>query len=212
MTNPYDDDLSRFAVTFMRAVIAWNNAESTARRILIAFGGRGIGLTVAAEHLGSVGLRDALNTLCDLLSGKEAPHTNEVAGHVAHFVEGFDVLRAYRNFYVHSLKFTGKAPDDPKTFRGFLHSVEAKGRFAFVEQDLSTEDLEDFMKHTLALQRYGSEISSAIPGGTNALNALAAYANLKPLSSIEKPTWPERLKKHRSYLGESSPQPESSGV
>lgn len=102
--------------------------------------------------------------------------------------------------------------DDPKTFRGFLHSVEAKGRFAFVEQHLSTEDLEDFMKHTLGLQRYGSEISLAIPGGTNALNALAAYANLKPLSSIEKPTWPERLKKHRSYLGESSPQPESSGV
>jgi hypothetical protein len=51
MINPYDEDLSRFAVTFLRAIIAWNNAENTARSILVAFGGTGIGLSIAAEHL-----------------------------------------------------------------------------------------------------------------------------------------------------------------
>ena len=206
--NPYDDDLSRFAVAFMRSVIAWNNAEDRARQILIAFGGRGMGLTVTVEQLGSIALRDSLNTLCDALSFDDTPDTVELASHIAHFVEGMDTLRAYRNFYVHALKSTGKAPDNPKTFRGFLHAVEARGRYAFVQQHISMTELEGFMFNTLVLHGYGNAIARSIPGDTN---ALAPYAGEPtPLASIGKPTWPKKLTKRRNYLRERPPQHQSS--
>lgn len=203
MSNPYKEDLSRFAVSFMRAVIAWNNAESTARRILIAFGGKSFGLIVAAEHLGNRALKEALLTLCDTLSDDDAPEVTELASHIAHFVEGMDTLRAYRNFYVHSLKLTGKSPENPKTFRGFLQSVEARGRYAFVSHHLTTEELEHFMVNTLTLEGYGKAIAAAIPGHRNALHALDG----EPSPSLHKPTWPGKLKKHRNYLQERSHPP-----
>jgi hypothetical protein len=200
--HPYDDDLARFAVAFMRAVIAWNNAENTARKILLEFGGRGIGLRIAAEHLGSRAMKEALLTLCDALHDPElAPSATELGSHVAHFVEGMDTLRAYRNFYVHSLRFTSKSPDDPTTFRGFLHSVEARGRLAFVEQHLTTGELEKFMFNTMVLEGYGKAISRAMPNSTSLADLLPGNEP-PPLSSLEKPLWPEKLKKHRSYLGE----------
>lgn len=205
--NPYDDDVSRFAVTFMRAVIAWNNAETTARDILVSFGGNSIGLRIASEHLGARSMKEALLTLCDTLVPLGFERSTEVAPHIAHFVEGMDTLRAYRNFYVHSLTFTGRMMSDRDTYLGFLKASEAKGRMAWVSEQLTTGDLEEFMVHTLTLQSYGEQLSRCIP---IKLNALAGEPPFEPQPLPEKPTWPKKLMKPRRYLPKPPPQPEPS--
>lgn len=198
--NPYKDDLSRFAVTFTRSVIAWNNAENAARRILEDFGGSGLGVRVVAAHLTSNALRDALRTLCDLFSDPQLPHSSALSGHVAHFTDGFDILRNYRNFYVHSLLGLGQKPDDPAIFRGYLHAIEARGRMAYVEQYVETAELESFMGHTLELKEYGSQIRDAIPADPR--SALAVFREAVPVSALSKPIWPEKLAKNRTYSGQ----------
>lgn len=205
--NPYDDDVSRFAVTFMRAVIAWNNAETTARDILVSFGGNSIGLRIAAEHLGARSMKDALLTLCDTLAPLDFERSTEIAPHIAHFIEGMDTLRAYRNFYVHSLAYTGRSMSDRDTYIGFLQASEARGRLAWVNEKLTTDDLEKFMVHTLTLQRYGEQLARCIPFK---VNALAGEPPFEPAPLPEKPTWPKKLTKLRSYLPKPPPQPEAS--
>jgi hypothetical protein len=209
--NPYEDDVSRFAGAFMRAVIAWNNAEEAAREILVAFGGNSIGLRIASEQLQARSMKEALLSLCDALSSVGEQRTKAVAEHIAHFIEGLDTLRAYRNFYVHSLRSTGRHLKDLSTYIGFLHSTEAKGRLAFIKHELTTDDLEQFMNQTLTLQQYGQHISMCIPRElheNNALKLVVKDAQLWPLP--DKPTWPDKLRKHRSYLTAPQHPPGSS--
>ena len=197
--NPYKDDLSRFAVTFTRSVVAWNNAENAARRILEDFGGGGFGIRVVTAHLNANALRDALRTLSALFTDDALPHLSSLSNHVAHFTEGFDILRHYRNFYVHSLLGMGQKPGEPETFHGYLHAIEARGRLAYVEQYIETADLEKFMRHTLELQEYGSHIRDAVP--TDSRNALAAFRETIPVSRLTKPVWPEKVAKLRTFSG-----------
>ena len=204
MDNPYDSDVARFSVTFTRSIIAWNVAESAARSILMSFSKDGLGLIVATQHLGSIALRDALQTLADMTDDNERPASQEIAQHVKHFVDGMDVLRAYRNFYVHSLLSIGKSPYEVGVFQGRLHSIEARGRYSWVEQTVTVAELERFMVHTLELSEYGAGLSLNLGPG-NALNP----APKPPLASLQKPLWPEKLKKHRNYLQERRPPPQS---
>lgn len=144
-------------------------------------------------------MKETLLTLCDSLSDESAPAATDLASHVAHFVEGMDTLRAYRNFYVHSLVSVGpKSKDDP-SWQGYLYATEAKGRMAFVNQQVSTEQLEVFMRHTLELKRYGDNIAEAMFEPPNVLGQLGkVHGGL--VASLQKPTWPDKLKKHREYL------------
>lgn len=74
---------------------------------------------------------------------------------------------------------------------------------AYVRQNLTTDELETFMRHTQELKAYGDGIANYLQGvGNQSLNALAGLLQPTSLSSLGKPTWPEKLKKHRSYLGE----------
>jgi hypothetical protein len=202
--NSNQDDTARFATTFTRAIIAWNQVEDTARSLLKGFGTSSFSLTVAVDHLSGRSLKEALLTVCDAMTDPEkAPSATVTADHVTHFVNGMDILRGYRNFYVHSLKAIGHSLDDQSAFRGTLMATEAKGRYAFISQELPTEDLEAFMADVSALQHYGAEILETFPNkNTSALSALLPDAKRRPVPSLQKPTWPKPVTKRRDYLTE----------
>jgi hypothetical protein len=205
--NPYRDDLSRFCVTFVRAVIAWNLAEDAAKRILSSVSEGSIGVIAAVSHLGSRGLDDALLTVADYWNDPETPNLQEIADHITHLVGGLGVIRGYRNFYVHSLISAGTKNDSTSEFVGILSATEAKGRYAWINQQVTTVELDSFMAHCTRLKDYGN----AIAANVQKRNALAPpLPRPQPLASLEKPLWPPLLKKNRSYLIERPPPPKPS--
>lgn len=191
MTNPFDDDISLFAVVFTRAIIAWNNVERSAQSVLRSVTNGGVGATAIIAHLGSRGLKEALQTVAN-----SKPEGDELADHIMHLVDGMDIIRAYRNHYVHNLLAVGMKPGSPETFQGKLHVMEAHGKLAWIEEDLSTEKVAAFMQHCLRLSVYGERLAHCI----SRPNALELSKARPPLTSLEKPAWPPQLKKNRTHL------------
>jgi hypothetical protein len=193
MPKPYPENMHEFCVTFTKSVIAWNAAEHAARRILIAVSGKGhVGAVAAITHLGSQGLDNALLTFADAWNDPGSPTLQKVAVYVTHFVDGLGTMRGYRNFYVHSLVAMG--PNDQDDFEGFLFTTEARGRLAWIEQKITIVELEQFMDDCHKLRDFGRELADYL----SAVNGTTTPP--MPLSSIQRPTWPEKVKKPRSYL------------
>lgn len=194
--NPYKDDVSRFCVTFTRAVIAWNGAEDAARLILTGTSKGSIGSLAAIAHIGSRSMDDALLTLADYWNDDATPTLKEASEHICHFIAGLDTLRGYRNFYVHSLRAMGRGRNGDDEFRGVLTATEARGRYAWITQEVRVSELETFMRQCAELESYGSAIANYLTPA----NALLPPSPKQPLSSLQKPTWPGKLKKSRRYL------------
>ena len=196
MSNPYDDDVSVFCVTIVRSLVAWNQAEEMARRILLGLSGGGIGAQAAIVHLGNIPLQNALQTAIASIH-ETVPLAAEKRDHIGHFVKGLDALRPYRNFYIHSLRAFGKIPGEIPMFGGLLMDTEAKGRLAHVSQSVTQADLNAWLSASTNLSRYANVIAAHIDGA-----AVLANLNASPLASLEKPVWPPVLAKTRTYLGE----------
>lgn len=177
--------------------MSWNNAEEAARTILLSLSKGGLGTFAAVAHLGNQSLLDALSTVADDMDDENTPVSREVSKHIKHLLEGLLILRTYRNFYVHSLRSIGESEDTGK-MTGWLYAVEAKGRYAYVVQHLTTEELMRFHNWAHNLEIYAREISNRVSPG----NALLPSLPKKPLDSIRKPEWPNRLQKSRRYLKE----------
>ena len=92
----------------------------------------------------------------------------------------------------------GRGPDPDSECAGSLHAIEVKGRYSWVQQELTMSELREFTQHVTELSRYASEVR----GTLRRANSLAALAGVraKPLASIQRPTWPEILKKNRENL------------
>jgi hypothetical protein len=206
-SSPNQNDAATFGVMFTRAVIAWNNAEDSIRYILEGLSKGSLGATIAIRQLGNASLKDAVLVVAIFLDSVDNEKSKEQADHLRHLVEGFDILRVYRNFYVHNLRAFGRGPEPDSEFTGTLHTIEVKARYSWVQQDLTIPELREFTQHLAELSQYAGEIKAAI-SRTNALTSLLS-AKAKPLSSLQKPTWPEKLKKNHENLLAPRPQPQS---
>ncbi len=185
-----------FCMAFTTSVVAWNNVESAARSILVSLTKASQGAEAAFIHLGNVALKDAVLTVLDLMVGRNAPASKEVDSHVRHFIDGMDIIRGYRNFYVHSLIAIGVG--EGASVRGLLFTQEAKGRFAWIQQEVSVEEMGKFLEHMLKLEKYASSLDCYLRGFRD--RGEARTGEMMPLASLEKPTWPQRLSKNRDYL------------
>lgn len=196
-----DKGLSDFCITYTLAVVAWNNSEESARDILTSLSEGGIGSTIAIYQLGNASLVDAIRTVCRFLRSIDNPLGNMKADHVEHFAEGLDRLRSYRNFYIHQLRGI-KTQIGQSDYTGILFGLDVKQGYSYINHELSMEQLRDFTRSCDQLQIYGQHISQAVTR-----NALAKFVQpeAKPLASLEKPTWPERLRRTRESLLEPQP-------
>ncbi len=206
MAEPlFDDHLASFCVAYTKAIMAWNNAENAAKDILNALSAGSVGATIAIHELGNVSLVGAINTVTDFLRSLQNELATERADHVSHFATGLDVLRAYRNYYVHTMRGLGKssradAESDKNPYVGLLYGLDVKGGYRYTHDDLDMQKLSKFTKHCMDLEQYGAAISRHLAHHSqNALAKLAAQTP-PPLSSLQKPLWPEKLKKTRHNL------------
>ncbi|MCT2557531.1 hypothetical protein N0B51_00905 [Tsuneonella sp. YG55] len=192
----YENDYAAFCVAYTRAIVAWNNAEEAAREILTSLSAGGVGSTIAIYQLGNASLVDAIRTVCQFIKSIENDLAHERADHVEHFAEGLDRLRSYRNFYVHQTRGVGKDADHGD-YRAILFGLDVKGGYSYIKHELTMADLAAFTRHCFALEQYGQAIARVVTR-----NALARYAQpeAKPLASLQKPTWPDRLKRSRESL------------
>jgi hypothetical protein len=147
--------------------------------------------------LGSRGLDDAILTVADYYDDPETPNLQELAGHLKRLVDGLGLLRGYRNFYIHSLQSVGRQNKPHGVVVAVLHTTEAKGRYAWVNQEVTQSELEEFRSHCERLRQYGQAIAAYLQKD-NAL--LDPSPRKQPLSSLRTPTWPAQLKKNRDYL------------
>ena len=172
----------QFCSLYVHSVIEWNAAEEVAFDLLEALSPPGLGPTLAIRQLKSVPLKDTLALMAKALRISE----NQVgAEHLEHFVEGFDRLRAYRNFYVHCIRAVAQTNETSAE----LHSLEVKGNLSLVTHRLTNTELSAFCRSTMQLAHYGRSIEPFISADSPSLPA-----------SPQKPTWPDKLKKTRDNL------------
>jgi len=192
---PYRPDVAKFGVAFTRAIIAWNEIEESARAMLSSLSQGGIGVTIAVLHMGNIALQDALRAVVD--SSREGVFASmgpalpsQSCDHILHFVDGMNVLRIYRNFFVHSIKGMGRSPHDPATFHANLYHREAKGRLATVYETVTTREIQDYVRSAIECGQYGRVIVRHFekPG---ALTAFTYSEPPEPLETLSKPAWPK---------------------
>lgn len=126
-----------------------------------------------------------------LRAGAKDERHQSVRTHIEHFVEGYSRLLEYRNYYVHTLLMVG--PDG-----GRLLSLSAKGKLRYDEGTLSMADIEMVKNQMLSMIAYVSALEREMGATGDGLTALIeAYG-----ASLQKPQWPERLKRNSVFLQE----------
>lgn len=185
-----------FCVSFVQFIMDWNATEDVAFDILTAFSGQGLANTLVVRQLHNVGLKDTLRLIAQDHRSSGLRDDIRIAEHLDHFVEGFDRLRVYRNFYVHSLAAVKPMLD---TCVGELRGLEVKASYNSIEQELTFAELGAFTRHTMRLRSYGLAL----------LDEIRSHPGERPPSLLQKPTWPDKLSKRRRNLIAPTPPPQS---
>lgn len=79
-----------------KIVFNWNTLERTISQLLYTLVGDGDNVKILVAQLGNRTVTDSIKTFAnEFFEGKEREH-------LLHLVELFDILRGYRNYYIHS--------------------------------------------------------------------------------------------------------------
>jgi hypothetical protein len=139
---------------------------------------------VLTAHMGTVSLCDALRTL----SAEFAP--TESREHIAHFLELFERLRAYRNHYVHAIRILGGSEIEPI---GLAETISAKGRLMLHQETVTLDDLLSLSANLAQARSYASSIIFRLwRAGKDPDAALQSPWPQKPplLDKLQKPAKP----------------------
>lgn len=134
---------------FGRMISTWNDVEYQWRSALLMFerpdtyevSGTA---HILSAHLGSLQLLDAARTVAnEVLSG-------ECQSVVLEAISQLNILREYRNYYVHGFQGVGWSPNG--TPLGFLLTMSARGRLVQHDQWFEERDLDTLIDHLDALR------------------------------------------------------------
>ncbi len=127
-----------------RIVIEWNHAESQLRGMLSRMAGpegttAAMRAQILTSELGAVGLEHALRTHIAHLTDRK------FAKSATHAVDFYARLRPYRNYYVHGILTLIAFKDTG--YVGFIHYLEAKGKFVERREMVLAKTLETLFGH-----------------------------------------------------------------
>jgi hypothetical protein len=114
-------------------VVSWNQLQASLQLMVYRLAG-GHRADILTAHMGAVSLSDGLRTL----STEFGPE--ELREHIAHFLELFDRLRAYRNHYVHAVLMIGRSDEDKPI--GFAQTTIAKRRLMLHQASVTIDELD----------------------------------------------------------------------
>ncbi len=189
-----NEEGKNFTLAFATFVIKWNHLEGVARDIMQELIGAGYGSLIAVHHMGNASLTDAIR-----VSSSSSPAMSE---HLVHFCKGMDVLRAYRNYYVHGL--IGVGMNDDHGAVGLVLMLQVKGRVKLTEKALQLDDLMGSINDASSYISYGKSIVSLL-GSSIGLDSLTDKS-----SSLKKPLQPQTLEKRTRIEPAALPPPQSS--
>jgi hypothetical protein len=183
-----------YLATFGRLAQEWNLAESNLRGLLMRLASEDmkaftLNAGILTAEMGSVAMENALRAFAaSTIKGQ----VGEALEHAAKFYER---LRAYRNYYVHSIVYV-TAHADTGTVGG-VHTFEAKGKLV--------ERLEFISKHDLELATVQAIVLRDYVRGINLWLMAQTTEFLGELELPPKPPLPSRLRKSERHLGELFP-------
>lgn len=196
MTESYEKHAG-LLLTLGLLVVKWNRLEANAQLMLYGLGGGGERIEALMAHMGTVALTDALRTL----GAEFSPEL--IKPHIAHFLKLFDLIREYRNHYVHGVRILEILDDKPV---GLSQSVSAKARLVFHQTTITEDNLKAMIGHINAASVYGADITAVIwMGGKPDRD----FVKARGASFLQMPPLPERLQKPRLFLLDEGPQPRS---
>jgi len=191
MSKPPASDISEFATEFTLAIMMWNGAEMTAKRILIKMMGAGSAATAVVVDMGNRSLNEGLETYA-----REQTDT-VLREHIAHFSKGFMTLLGYRNLYVHGL--VGVAgpglPAPVGKVTGHIMQIKGGGRLKSMNRQVETAEIVEFKTSATDLFQYGVAIINYMGDD---LMTLPGMSEIIP-PSVDKPAWPTPLQNAPSY-------------
>lgn len=188
------DNTIEFMFVFGNFIVVWNHVEIAARNILVRLTGGNLAATVISYQVGNVSLTDAMRVSSDW-------HP-EIKDHLIHFATNMDVIRAYRNYYVHNLIGMGNDTSSGDVV-GIVMALETKGKYRLTEKALRVPDLERISALADDLRKYGIALEDVLKSDD-------LGERLRLSSSLEKPTRPESLAKHVHDPRSPTPRPQSS--
>jgi hypothetical protein len=100
--------------------VQWNDLEAITQTMLANLVKGDAAIIILTAHMGSVSLLDALRTLSNEYGSEH------IQSHVSHFLDFFEILRGYRNYYVHSIQATGYDLDGSPLGHAFSYSARRR--------------------------------------------------------------------------------------
>lgn len=186
--------LDELSGRFMYAILFWNHAETTMKQIVQHLLGQShISMGVAAE-MGNRSIVQAIEV------GARVPELENLSEHLLHITKGFTRLLGFRNFYVHGIYAT-EPVDGTAAIR--ILSVKGDGKFKMFNPTVTAGDLGEFQSHVHNLIGYGIAIQKELGAEGDGLEAMIERYQ----ASLQKPEWPQPLKKVPINLQELVSQP-----
>jgi hypothetical protein len=177
-----------FAKAIGDLVLHWNKTEGTVRGLLSTLcAPQSETSRVCAEiltvEIGNVALTNAIRSIARAL------YSEELEEHLICCAEYLDRLRAYRNYYVHSIKGATDTQTGPI---GIATQVVAKSRYALNWDLVETRDIETVTRRCIYLHRYAHTLTLHVEDVINDSPA--------PQELPDKPPLPDVLKKQATRL------------
>ena len=194
--NSDDPKRQAFLATLGSLVVCWNHLEASLQSMVYALGGAGSRTDIITAHMGNVALCDALRVLSAEFGD------DMLKPHLVHFIELFDRVRTYRNYYVHGVRHLGL--DQQGAVVGMSQSISAKTRLILHQETVTEENLKACNLQIEKGRRYADAIIS------NLWQIDRSLDEEQSLSSLQKPPLPDKLRKPRLPLLGAGRQPQSS--
>ena len=179
------DGMSEHLAEIGRVVFCWNVIENTFRHALANIVGGGQKVDILITHVGSNTWLDAMRTIAHHYLPKEEEEE------IVHAIRLFELIREYRNFYVHGFSQVRSTIDGSIYWAGML-SKRAKGRFVIEESAITIGELSQFTVYLSAAKNYYASLSLYYFYKGDSGEDAARYKNLP-----ERLPLPERLSKSR---------------
>ena len=158
ITMPTDDSaqtpIDKILIELGRLVVTWNALERTFSSLLEEMTNGGFPVKLLTVYASSTTICSAMRSYAsDLLPAHEAKH-------IHHAITYFEILRAYRDYYIHGPVGTFGLNTDIPMAQMYTYSVSSKKRYTVHSEALTDDDLKYVITHCATLRTYLEEIDS----------------------------------------------------
>lgn len=175
-------------------VMLWNRLEEFARLLIrLVYYEHPDKSDILTAHMGTTSLCNTLRTLSSEFA------TPESHDRIMHYVTYLEIIREYRNYYVHGILGYEEGG-------GYLQATSARSRYTLHHETITIEHLRTATRRCWRLHEYGGALFEYLE---DRLRAKRKKKTLQ-LQLPDKPPLPERLQKPRIMFRDEQFPPRSS--